>query len=48
MGVVPRMAYTGKVCLKGVPFQAPGIYQGHCMISQVEVYESIAKSAILV
>ena len=43
-GVLPIMAYTGRLRPKGVPFQASGIKKAG--ISQVEVYKRVGKSVI--
>ena len=41
------MAYTGKLCLKGVPFSGFRCYE-RVVISLAEVYERVRKSVISV
>ena len=44
-GILPIMAYTGKVHPKGVPFSGFR-YKKRVGISQVEVYKRVGKSVI--
>ena len=44
-GVLPIMAYTWRLRLKGVPFSAFPVYK-RVWISQVEVYKRVGKSVI--
>ena len=46
-GVYPIAVYTGRLCLKEVPFSGYKVYK-RAGISRVEVYESARKSTILV
>ena len=46
-GVYPIAVYTGRLCLKEVPFSGYKVYK-RVGISRVEVYESARKSTILV
>ena len=44
-GVLPIMAYTGRLCLKGVLFFTLQVYE-RVGISRVEAYERVGKSVI--
>ena len=46
-GVLPIMAYTGRLRSKGVPFYRSHVYE-MVGISSVEVYERVGKSNISV
>ena len=46
-GVLPRMAYTGKLRQKGVPFLRLQVYE-RVGILPIEVYERVRKSVIWV